>query len=99
MRTYVFENQAGTTRVEFVTDANRDAGAFTVMQIKGLSDAEERTGVNFRELNYTVEHFKTFASDNYLRLTSFTPTAATVLVEFDDISISTSDSWYQDNGV
>lgn len=99
MRTFVFENQAGTTRVEFVTDALANAGAFTVMQIKGLSEAEERTGVNFRELNYTVEHFKTFASDNYLRLTVFTPSAATILVEFDDISVSTSDSWYQDNGV
>ncbi len=68
MKTYVFRNADNSVYVEYLVDYIGDAHNFTVMQIRGLDEAEKIYGFVFRELTNTLSAFKTFATDNNLIL-------------------------------
>lgn len=70
MKSLIFTDQNNTVNVEFVTDLiNANAQNFTVMAIKGLATAWEKTNFNFKSLPYNLAAFKSFASANDLKLT------------------------------
>jgi len=81
----IFENEAGTVKVIYKTNLLDVTGddKFTVMFIEGLDDAEVIAGFNFRELVYTLAEFKTFATNNGLKLSYIsTGDSVTTLIDF-----------------
>jgi len=71
MKTLVFRNTSNTLRVEYKVDLiSNDSDNFTVMEVVGLDDAEERFGLQFSQINNDLTTFKQFAIDNNLILES-----------------------------
>jgi|SRR5690606_404726 len=70
MNSYIFEDRDGEVHVEYFVDAiSPDFGKFQVYQTRGVSDAEIRAGIQFRELPYGKDEFVEFADTYDLRLT------------------------------
>lgn len=87
MKLLTIYNAEGSVKVEYVTDLITDKQSnFTVMEIRGLDEAEQKLGISFQKLNYSVEIFKEFCSNNQLGLKaryigSTIPSAEEILVE------------------
>jgi len=79
-------------RVNYVTDLPKGAtsGNFTIMEIRGLSDAEKVLGLDFQQLPSDLGTFTTWAEDNHLDLLRADEDGEVLLSENDDSSSSSS---------
>lgn len=87
MKKLIFTDNNSTVNVEYVTDLlSADQENFTVMQIRGLSDAEQQNpGLQFKQLNYTLTTFKQFAQAHDLKLVLADQNTSTTLVDFSGV--------------
>jgi len=71
LKSLIFSDINNTLLVEYKVDLiGSNLGNFTVMQIKGLTDVDHSLlAMNFKQLNYDVPSFITFANNNFLKLT------------------------------
>lgn len=82
MTTLIYTNGAGTIRVEYVTDLlPGNTGKFTVMEIKGMNDAAEIEGLDFKALDFDLATFEAFASANSLKLERVTQDSSETVVD------------------
>lgn len=79
-----------TINVGYKTDLYDGAttGLFTIMDIEGLSEAEEHLGLDFKQLPSSIEAFKVFAQENNLALIRIDNTGREVLINYTDESSS-----------
>jgi hypothetical protein len=79
-----------TLNVTYKTDLPEGAttGAFTVMDIQDLSDAEIHAGFDFQQLPSNIEAFKAFALANSLVLVRVDSSGREILANYTDESSS-----------
>ena len=71
MKLLTIYNQDLSVEVLYLTDLITDTQSnFTVMEIRGLDDAEKQLGIDFKKLSYSVEEFKAFCTQHELGLKS-----------------------------
>jgi hypothetical protein len=79
-----------TINVSYKTDLppGATAGAFTIMDINDLDDAERHLGLDFKQLPYDIAAFEAFALANNLALVRVDNDGREVLVNYTDESSS-----------
>lgn len=97
MNTLVFSDFDGSMNVEYITDlldTQDNESKFTVMDIRGLNDAEVKGGMSFRQLQYNIPMFKSFARQYDLRLVRIKNDGTQeTIVDATDSSPSVSHHW------
>ncbi len=87
MTTFVLTDVNKTVNIEFMTDLinGQSNSGFTVMDIRGLSDAEVALGVNIDINVYNKKDLKDIATKLDLKLTSHSTSGVETLVDFSGV--------------
>lgn len=92
MKTLVIRNADNSARVEYKVDIIGNSDNFTVMEVKGLDDAEVKFGINFRELPSNIQAFKAFCTTNNLILDKEDPAVAKVVLVAEGTAMDITDT-------